>query len=121
MSRVRYFHGGPAGLRGEILPPERTGAATTADYGAAHVCRRDRVYLLTDPELAIVYAAGAISQRPGWVYEVEPVGDVEPDADWLGPEGASVCARRARIRRVHRRLTDAERRAVRRQLAELIA
>ena len=110
MSRARYFHGGPAGLRRWVLPSEMTGVESTADFGAERVCRRDRVYMVTDPELALIYAGGAISQQPGWVYEVEPFGDIEPDDDWHGPEGMSVCARRARIRRVHRRLTISQRR-----------
>lgn len=113
----RYYHGGVPGLRDEILPPERTKVPTTADYGADGVCRRDRVYLTTDPQAASIYAAGAPSERPGWVYEVEPFGEVEPDTDWHGDEGVSVCARRARIRRVHQRLTVAERHHILRLLA----
>lgn len=116
MSRTRYFHGGPPGLKSEILPPERTGAASTAQYGAGAVCRRDRVYLTTIPDAALIFAACAPSLAPGWVYEVEPVGDVEPDPDYLGPAGESMSATRARIYRVHHRLTIRERHRIQRIL-----
>jgi hypothetical protein len=111
-SDERYFHGGPPGLRGEILPPKMTGVPSTAQYGAEAVCRLDRVYLTTLPDAAVLFAAGAPSAQPGWVYEVTPFGEVEPDPDYNGDPGESVCARRARIKRVYKRLTGAERRAI---------
>ncbi len=115
-AQVRYYHGGPPGIRGEILPPERTKVPSTADYGAGAVCRRDRVYVTTNPVGALIFAAGAPSNMPGWIYEVVPFGEIEPDEDYNGPAGESVCCCRARIRRVHLRLSLDERSAVRRVL-----
>lgn len=104
---LRLFHGGPAGLR-EILPPTRTGVMSTRDAcagdpelaaQAAAVIRRDRVYLTSDPDEASLFAAMNPSGLPGVVYEVEPVGDTEPDPDYSGP-ATVVHASRARVRRV---------------------
>lgn len=93
-----YFHGGVPDLGpGDlILPPDESGSPTTADYGAALVCRRDRVYLGSDVSIAVVYTAMHPSNRGG-LYEVEPIGDVEPDPDWAGEPGLSVAAPRARV------------------------
>lgn len=120
-TRVRYYHGGVPGLRDEILPAQRTGAVSNADYGAGEVCRRDRVYLTTILDAAALYAAGAPSEAPGWVYEVEPVGDLESDTDYLGPDGDSVCARRARIIRVVHRVRPWERRRIMSMLTAAVA
>jgi hypothetical protein len=116
--KTTYYHGGPPHLK-EILPPCRTRALSTADYGAENVCRSDRVYLTTLLTGAAMYAAHA-SAEPGWIYEVIPVGDVEPDPDYNGPDGESVCCRRARIYRVHSRLTRREQRSIQRTIAEVI-
>lgn len=94
---VKYFHGGPRGLR-EILPSEITGAPSCASYGGAEVCRRDRVYLTTIYKQALIYAAMHPSGN-GVVYEVEPVGVVELDPDYNGPPGESVSAVSARVLR----------------------
>lgn len=91
--RLKYYHGGPRGLR-EILPPSVTGAPSCASYGAEGICRRDRVYLTTLYEAAILYAAMHPSLN-GVVYEVEPVGEITPDPDYLGPAGECVEAERA--------------------------
>ncbi len=106
-----YFHGGVPGLRvGQyILPPCETGAFSVADCTTAPeaeqarleaVHRRDRVYLATDRRIAMLWAALYPEGTPdegGWVYRVEPEGDVEPDPDYLADDGASVCAPRARV------------------------
>lgn len=108
------YHGGPAGLR-EILPPTRTGVMSTLDAArkaavepggdvtlaarSEAVIRRDRVYLTSDPDEASLFAAMNPSGLPGVVYEVEPVGDVEPDPDYSGP-ATVVHASRARVCRV---------------------
>ncbi len=97
---VKYFHGGPRGLR-EILPPCATGAPSCASYGAGNVCRRDRVYLTTVYEAALIYA-GMHPSGNGVVYEVAPVGDVWPDPDYLGKAGESVEAASARVIRKFR-------------------
>lgn len=116
MAPEPMYHGGPAGLR-EILPPVRTGVMSTLDaarsaaneYGDATlrarseaVIRKDRVYLTSDPDEATLFAAMNPSGAPGVVYEVEPVGDTEPDPDYSGP-ATVVAAPRARVRRVVRR------------------
>lgn len=80
--RIRYFHGGPPHLRigDSIRPSSETGAQCTADYGAEGICRRDRVYVCTDRNDAIAYAAMHPSGK-GRLYEVLPVGTLEPDPD----------------------------------------
>jgi hypothetical protein len=109
-----FFHGGPPGLR-EILPPTRTGVMSTLDAArmatiepggdatlaarSEAVIRRDRVYLTSDPDEASLFASMNPSGQPGVVYEVEPIGDVEPDPDYSGPASVVHC-RRARVLRV---------------------
>lgn len=90
----RYYHGGPKGLR-EVLPPCLTGAPSSASYGAAAVCRRDRVYVTTSLEAAIGFASLAPPSGDGAVYEVEPLNPAD-DPDCSFP-GLSYEAGRARI------------------------
>jgi len=108
---VTYYHGGIRGLQpGDlILPPDETGAVSVADVGApteelsirvAQVHRKDRVYLTSDVFAARVFASLHPNSRRrygGDVYEVEPIGDVEPDPDYLVGDGGSVQAARARV------------------------
>jgi hypothetical protein len=91
---VRYFHGGVPGLAlgDRILPPTVTGAVSVADYeraiAGAGVVRRDRVFLTTLLDAAILFAA----LHPSWlgeVYEVDPEEPLEPDPDYMGGDGAS--------------------------------
>lgn len=90
-----YFHGGPRGIwPRRILPPDVTGAPTTADYGADGVCRRDRVYVTTSYAAAAMFAA--LAPGGGAIYEVVPDGDVEPDPDCDAPDLSFAC-RSARI------------------------
>jgi hypothetical protein len=79
-ARLRLYHGGVAGLvpGQKLLPPLLTDACSCADYDGEH-CRTDRVYLTTDAEEAAVYAALTAPGGGGDVYEVEPVGALEPD------------------------------------------
>ncbi|MBP5906852.1 hypothetical protein F3K40_15445 [Streptomyces sp. LBUM 1478] len=98
---VRYFHGGVPGLApgGLLLPPETTGVERTLtadvlDMGG--VARRDRVYVTTGREVARVYAA---LHPDGALYEVEPVGELVPDADCHVP-GVSFECPQARVVRV---------------------
>jgi hypothetical protein len=102
MTGPRYWHGGPEGRGvGEfLLPPAETGAryttgALACDAGAVY--RRDRVYVTTDRNAARIFAA---SWPRGVVYEVEPVGDLEPDPDCSEPGLSFACAR-ARVLRVY--------------------
>jgi hypothetical protein len=100
---MSLFHGGVRRLhRGDvILPPAKTGAASTADYGAAHVCRRDRVYLTTDEGVAEIFACCYPAGR-GDLYEVEPIGELEPDPD-CNELGLGFQAPMARVLRVVKR------------------
>lgn len=93
-----YYHGGPAGIPrfGLVQPPSITGAPTTADHGAGSVCRRDRVYVTTRLEVAMLFASGHLEPR---IYEVVPVGELEPDPDCDEP-GMSFACLRARVRRI---------------------
>lgn len=94
MSSWRYFHGGPRGLK-MILPSSQTGAPSLASYGGEGICRRDAVYITTDPDAALIYAAGHHSLN-GTVYEVEPVGELRPDPDCTLP-GLAFEASSARV------------------------
>lgn len=96
----QYFHGGQRGLRiGDyILPPSETGKACTSDYIANQVHRRDRVYVATDFTGAALYA---VVQPSPIIYEVTPVGALEPDADCNLP-GLSFACERAKIIAVHK-------------------
>lgn len=102
-SRPTYFHGGVPGLTPGciILPPTMTKVRSASDFGAAGIHRRDRVYLCTAPEGALIYAVLHPSRR-GVVYQVQPIGAIEPDPDWNGPAGVSVQVERARVIRVFR-------------------
>jgi rifampin ADP-ribosylating transferase len=95
-----YFHGGRPGLpRGSfILPPTITKATSCSEYGAAGVHRRDRVYVVVSQEGALLYAAGHPSGK-GWIYECEPIGQLEPDPDATVP-GISFQCPKARVLRI---------------------
>ena len=86
MSSGPYYHGGTRTLgRGRLLlPPSRTGAPSSADFGAGAVCRRDRVYITTDLDQARMFAIMAPPKGNGSVYEVEPIGALEADPDYSG-------------------------------------
>lgn len=111
----RYFHGGYGGLKtgALILPPTETGAASCSDYGGHLVCRRDRVYVTTDLDSAIVFAAMHHSNK-GKVYQVEPLGELDPDPDCKVP-GQSFSCERAAILAV-RKITNKQRRMIQRAL-----
>jgi hypothetical protein len=100
------YHGGVRKLkRGDlILPPSRSGAPSCADFGAEQVCRRDRVYATTEIEAARLFAL-AYYGGPGDLYQVELLGDPEPDPDYDGP-GESLAAPMARVHRVLDRRVD---------------
>lgn len=89
---VPYYHGGARGRdRGAmLLPPNVTGAPSLSQFGAAGVCRRDRVYVTTNFHAALLYAA---ANRKGVVYQVEPLGELEPDPDCNQPGLSFQCAR----------------------------
>lgn len=89
---MSFWHGGPPNLKANqlILPPCKTGYPCASDYGAEHVHRRDRVYITTEELAAKMYAAMHPSRR-GWVYEVLPVGELEPDPDCNEPGLSYAC------------------------------
>jgi len=76
------YHGGPPGLHvgQRILPPIKTGVASTASYGAKGVCDPSKVYVTPLPSAAAMFA----SMHPsgdGRVYKVETEGEVQYDPD----------------------------------------
>lgn len=96
-----YYHGGPRGFqRGAmLLPPSITKVRSTTDLvGANDVHRNDRVYVTTDINAALLYAAAF---NRGVIYEVEPVGELEPDPD-CSLEGLSFQCERARIKHIQK-------------------
>lgn len=72
-----------------ILPPNKTRAASTADYGAECICRRDKVYVTNSITAAKMFAAMHPSGK-GCVYVVNPIGVVEPDPDFIETEGDGI-------------------------------
>lgn len=96
----KYFHGGQRGLRiGDyILPPSETGKSCTSDYIVNQVHRRDRVYVVTDFTGAALYA---VVQPVPAIYEVTPIGVLEPDAD-CNLAGLSFSCERAKIVAIHK-------------------
>lgn len=101
--KMKMYHGGYGGLKdgSMVLPPSVRGAKTCADYGAGHVCRRDKIYVTTD----IDDARSIASQTPnGKVYEVMPIGDISPDPDCLVPGLSFECDRARVVRVVPRRI-----------------
>lgn len=85
---MTFWHGGKPGIKGGwVLPPDETGEvpvkAYVEDQDTSHV-RTDMVYVTNDRYWADFYAAWYPAKSGGWVYEVEPEGDMTPDPDWLG-------------------------------------
>lgn len=95
---MTYFHGGlPGRQRGAfLLPPNITQVRSLSEFGAAAVHRRDRVYVTTAFEAALLYAA---SVQNGVVYQVEPLGQIEADPDCDMP-GLSWQCEKARVQRI---------------------
>lgn len=105
-----FFHGGPRTFgRGRLLlPPTRTGARSGAEFGGEGVCRRDRVYITNELLYARVFALLAPPKGHGSVYEVEPIGETEPDPDYSGP-GLCLEVPEARVLRiVEKRVTQVQ-------------
>lgn len=115
-----FFHGGVPDLApgGMVLPPVSTGRTDTLldtanAAGMQSPQRRDRVYIATEAEAALLYACSYPFGR-GWLYAVEPLGEVEPDPDCSEP-GLSFQCERARVVE-GRPVTRREARAVLRSL-----
>lgn len=113
---MNFYHGGPRGFqRGAfLLPPSVTGAKSTTWWLGACVHRVDRVYITTDINGALLFAAGF---PRGVIYEVDPVGVLEADPDCDKP-GLSYQCEKARIKRV-RKVSPAMLHAVRESLCEV--
>lgn len=113
------YHGGYGGLSvGQlVLPPRKTGAPSTAGFGAAAVCDRDAVYVTTDFEAAMMFACAHPSGR-GKLYEVEAIGDLVEDVDAKG-RGYSFKCPSARVKRVFKIKGKIIRNLQRAMLAEL--
>ena len=79
-STCNYWHGGPRGLKGWILPSGETGASSTASYGADKVCRRDRVYITNNRLAAEMFGSMAPAKKVS-VYLVQPHGEIVEDID----------------------------------------
>lgn len=92
-----YYHGGPSGIHGWILPPDQTGANSLAGYVRDEdFCDTSKVYVATSLEGALMYAF-----LPGYViYEVEPVGDLTPDPDCFEPGLSFMCEKARIVRRI---------------------
>ncbi|NKI17399.1 hypothetical protein HCU74_08215 [Spongiibacter sp. KMU-166] len=104
---TRYYHGGRGGMRkGQfVLPPDVTGAKSTAKFGN-YMCDTSQVYVTTEFTDAAMYAVGV----GGDIYEVEPIGELQEDPDCNRP-GISFSCTKAKILKRHR-LTSNERVAV---------
>lgn len=87
-----YWHGGRPGIRpgGILRPPSETKVPSLSEYGAAGVHRRDRVYLTTRLEAALLYAC---VWPKGVIYLCAPIGEIEPDPDCTQPGLSWQCAR----------------------------
>ena len=109
---TEYFHGGYGKLHvGDLVkPPSVTDAPSSASYGN-HLCKRDRVYITTIYSFAL-YCAAMYPSEKGKVYQVKPVGDLEPDLDCSIP-GISFECKAARVVKVHR-LRGKDRKKIRR-------
>lgn len=101
---VTYWHGGVPGLRqGEYLQPRSlTRTHSYADLDEEYPGAADRVHITVDKQYAVFHASAYVlpGQRPegGTLYEVAPVGKLEPDPDDV--PGQSYAVPRARILRV---------------------
>lgn len=111
---AKYYHGGEPNLKigSCVLPPDQTQAGTQADWGNEK-CLRDKVYVTSDYQAALLYAAGHPSGK-GMLYEVTPIGDLAHDED-CDEIGLSFVCNSAKINR-RWKLRGATRRKVLRAL-----
>jgi hypothetical protein len=105
----RWWHGGPHVCGQWILPPIESGKCRTSDG------LPDRVYITPLKSLALTYAATC----DGWVYEVEPEGEILPDPDSIiYTSRSSMCSRARIIRRIKPSRADVARYAAVVRIAE---
>ena len=110
----KYFHGGCPGLSpGDTVRSARATGVRSVSSAAGDAYRRDRVYITASVAEARDYARLYISPSVmdalshngrldladlgGAVYEVEPLGPIEPDRDYVGNPGISWQTIEARV------------------------
>ena len=76
------YHGGSPKLRiGKlVLPPAKTGADHSGNWGARGVHNPEKVYVTPEPSAAAIFASLHPSGN-GKVWKVETIGEVEYDED----------------------------------------
>ena len=85
--KEQWWHGGPSINGSMILPPKETGMCRTGDG------LQNKVYITPLRSLALTYAATC----NGWIYEVEPEGEILDDPDSVIYTSRSFMCDRARI------------------------
>lgn len=113
-----YFHGGAPGLfPGDIVRSAEVKGVPSVSSAAGDAYRRDLVYITTSADEARDYARAyispsvvaavregridlALARLGGAVYEVEPLGPLEPDRDYVGKPAISWQTIEARVVRV---------------------
>lgn len=112
-----YFHGGCPGLSpGDMVRSAKATGVPSVSSAAGDAYRRDRVYITASAAEARDYARlyispsviAALSRNGsfdladlgGAVYEVQPLGPIEPDRDYVGTPGISWQTTEARVVRV---------------------
>ena len=105
----RFYHGGyPKLFPGDyVLPPNQTNAASCSEFGGESVHRKNKVYVTTSMNAALLFAAFYPRSPRGMVYEVVPLGDVEPDPD-CSHDGLSFQCDSAQVVRVIHHVTKKE-------------
>ena len=96
---IKYYHGGCPNIK-RVLPPNKTKEPTTASFGAEGVCRRDKVYVTSDINEAMLFASCHYSGK-GHVYEVLPQGEIQNDPDYFGEAECLECDSAKVIKRVN--------------------
>lgn len=81
-----YWHGGIHGLEvGDLLLPASEHAApapVTVDSSLRPMYLSTRVYVTTDRDLALMYAARYPQRLRGTLYQVTPTPPIDPDPEW---------------------------------------
>lgn len=97
-----WFHGGPTGLAvgQRILPPSVTGAPMCAGEGDPA-----SVYVHRGPDSAALYAVVRYGTG-GQLYEVSPVGELQPDPETPRGKSGEVLAAKCEAARIVRLVND---------------
>ncbi|MEL7978371.1 hypothetical protein AAG589_21070 [Isoptericola sp. F-RaC21] len=125
-STVAYYHGGvPRLSAGDFIQPLQVANSFPTQEVAAQKARLGNdpgllatldhydsavVYLTTKRNIASAFASMYVSRagvpQPGWVYRVEPDGDLAVDPDFYSFPDVFMTARRARAVRASSRSSD---------------